>query len=282
MPTSPSSSAQQARQALGARLGEIRDDAGLTGRALAALCGWHPSKISKIEHAKTSPSPDDIRSWAEHCGVPEQTADLIASLRTAQGMWVEWRRMERAGLRRAQEERLPLYERTARFRVYSSWLIPGLIQTRAYTTAVLCAIRERRGLVDDVEAAVAIRMQRQRLLHTNERRFAFLIEESVLRSGIGGSETMAEQLAHLLAISSLANVSVGVVPMRPDRVRWPVESFWIFDVSEVNVELVSGFLTVTQPGEIAMYAQAFGELTEHAVYGAAARALISSAAGSLG
>ncbi len=92
---------------------------------------------------------------------------------------------------------------------------------------------------------------------------------------------MAEQLAHLLAVSSLANVSVGVVPMRPDRVRWPVESFWIFDVAEVNVELVSGFLTITQPGEISMYAQTFGELTEHAVYGAAARALISSAASSL-
>jgi len=282
MAASPSSSAQQARQALGARLGEIREDAGLTGRALAALCGWHPSKVSKIEHAKTSPSSDDIRSWAEHCGVPEQTADLVASLRTAQGMWVEWRRMERAGLRRAQEERLPLYERTIRFRVYSSWLIPGLLQTRAYTTAVLCAIRERRGLVDDVEAAVASRIQRQRLLHTGERRFAFLIEESVLRSGIGGSETMFQQLAHLLAISSLANVSVGVIPMRPDRVCWPVESFWIFDTAEVNVELVSGFLTITQPGEIAMYVQTFGELTQHAVYGAAARALISSAANSLG
>ncbi|MFI0818657.1 helix-turn-helix domain-containing protein [Streptomyces sp. NPDC021098] len=282
MSVSPSSSAQQARQALGARLGEIREDTGLTGRALAALCGWHPSKVSKIEHAKTSPSPEDIRAWAEHCDVPEQTADLIASLRTAQGMWVEWRRMERAGLRRAQEERLPLYERTTRFRVYSSWLIPGLIQTRAYTTAVLRAIRERRGLVDDVEAAVASRMERQRLLHTGERRFAFLIEESVLRCGTGGAETMAEQLAHILAISSLANVSVGVVPMQPDRVRWPVESFWMFDMAEVNVELVSGFLTITQPGEIAMYARTFGEFTEHALYGAAARELISSAADSLG
>lgn len=216
-----------------------------------------------------------------HCGASDQTADLIASLRTAQGMWVEWRRMERAGLRRAQEERLPLYERTSRFRVYSSWLIPGLIQTHAYTTAALSAIRDRRGLLDDVEAAVAVRMQRQRLLYTGERRFAFLIEESVLRSGIGGPETMTAQLHHLLDVSSMVNVSLGVVPMRPDRTSWPVESFWIFDVGEVNVELVSGFLTITQPREIAMYAQTFAELTEHAVYGVAARALLSSVADSL-
>jgi hypothetical protein len=54
-----SSSAWQARQALGARLGEIRKDAGLTGRALALLCGWHESKVSRIEHARTGPSADD-------------------------------------------------------------------------------------------------------------------------------------------------------------------------------------------------------------------------------
>ena len=43
-------------------LGEIRQDAALTGRALARLCGWHESKVSRIEHAKTAPSADDIRA----------------------------------------------------------------------------------------------------------------------------------------------------------------------------------------------------------------------------
>ena len=43
------------------------------------------------------------------------------------------------------------------------------------------------------------------------------------------------------------------------------------------VELVSGHLTITQPREIAMYAQVFAELAELAVYGAAARSLIMAA-----
>ena len=51
-----------------------------------------------------------------------------ASLHAAEGMWIEWRRMERSGLRRAQEARLPLYERTRQFRPYSCWMVPGLIQ----------------------------------------------------------------------------------------------------------------------------------------------------------
>lgn len=267
---------------LGARLGELRRDAELTGRALAQLCGWHPSKVSRIENAVTPPSAEDVRAWAAHCGAADQVPDLVASLRAVEGMFVEWRRMERAGLRRAQEARLPLYERTHRFRAYSSWLVPGMIQTRAYTEAALRAIQQRRGLVDDVDEAVKARMDRQRILIEGDRTFAFLVEESVLRCGIGGTEVMAGQLGHLITVSSLPNVSVGVVPMRPDRACWPVEGFWIFDSAEVNVELVSGFLTITQPREVISYSQTFAELAESAVYGSPARALITLAIDALG
>ena len=282
MALSHSSSVQQARQVLADRLGEIRRDAGLTGRDLARICDWHPSKSSRIENARTPPSADDIRAWCRACHATEQAEDLVASLRAVEGMFVEWRRMERAGLRQAQESRLPLYERTRRFRSYSSWLVPGLIQTRAYTAAALHAIQQRRGLHDDVDQAVTARIERQRVLYEGDHRFAFLIEESVLRSGIGGSEVMAGQLGHLITISSLPNVSLGIVPMRPDRTRWPAEGFWIFDVAQVNVELISGYLTITQPSEIELYAAAFAELADAAVYGTRARALITAAIDTLG
>jgi transcriptional regulator with XRE-family HTH domain len=282
MAVSASSSAQQARQALADRLGEICRDAGLTGLDLAALCGWSRSKSSRIMNARTPPSADDIRAWCRACGAEDQTEDLVAMLRTAEGMWVGWRRMERAGLRQAQEARLPLYQRTRRFRSYSSWLVPGMIQTQPYTTAALQAIQRRRGLVDDVADAVAARMERQRVLYEGDRRFAFLVEESVFRSGIGGAEVMRGQLGHLISIASLPNVSLGVVPMQPDRERWPVEGFWIYDTAQVNVELISGYLTITQPSEVAMYAETFAELAALAVYGAPARALVTSAMDALG
>jgi transcriptional regulator with XRE-family HTH domain len=282
MALSASSSAQQARQALADRLAELCRDAGLSGRDIAERCEWHPSKSSRIMNARTPPSADDIRAWCRACGADDQIDDLIASLRTAEGMWVGWRRMERAGLRQAQEARLPLYQRTRRFRSYSSWLVPGMVQTRPYTTAALQAIQRRRGLVDDVADAVAARMERQRVLYEGDRRFAFLMEESVLRSGIGGSEVMTGQLGHLISIASLPNVSLGVVPMRPDRERWPAEGFWIYDAAQVNVELISGYLTLTQPSEVAMYAETFTELAELAVYGAQARVLITSAMSALG
>ncbi len=278
-----SSSAWEARRDLGARLGEIRRGAGLTARGLARLCGWHESKVSRIEHAVTAPSDSDIRAWCGHCHADDQVADLTASLRAVEGMFVEWRRMERTGLRRAQEGVLPLWERTRLFRAYSSWLIPGAVQTKAYTHAVLRAIAQRRGLPDDVDDAVAVRSDRLRLLREGGRRFIVVMEEAVVRTVIGGPEVMAGQLGHLISVASLPTVSLGVIPMGIGRdVMWPAEDFWIFDEAQVNVELVSGWLTITQPQEITMYAKAFGDLSDMAVRGSRARSLITRAIDALG
>jgi hypothetical protein len=251
--------------------------AGLTGRHLALLAGWDRTKVSKIEHGRTTPTPADIRTWCEHTKAPDQLADLVASLHAVEGMFIEWRRLERAGLKRAQESAAPLFERTKRFRAYDSWLVPGLFQAAAYTKAILTATASRRGLPDDTDEAVAVRMERQQVLYEGGRTFAVVIEEAVLRNGIGGSETMAGQLEQLLAVASLPSVSLGIVPFRPYRTLRPVEGFWMFDDERVTVELVSGWLTLTQPKEIALYAQAFSVLAAQAVYGAHAKDLVAAA-----
>lgn len=283
MPSSPSSSAQAAREALAARLKDLRLDAELGVRELAELLGWSHSKVSRIENGRTAPSPAGIRAWTAACQAEDQIADLTAALRDVEGMWTDWRRMERAGLRAAQESVRPLYERTNAIRAYDSWLIPGLLQTAAYTTAVLHAVRRRRGLpVDDVDAAVAERMDRQHVLYSR-RTFAFVIEEAVLRAGMGGAEVMREQLWHLLTAGTMPSVSLGIVPMQPDRsVMRPVEDFMIFGHEQVAVELVSGYLTITQPREIEMYEGVFREMHQLAAYGERSRALIRQAIVALG
>ncbi|GAB1641738.1 hypothetical protein KRMM14A1259_21610 [Krasilnikovia sp. MM14-A1259] len=79
MHASSSSSAQQAREALGLRLREIRVEAGLTALALAGRMGRHHAKVSRIEHGSAAPSEADVHAWCEHCGVPDQIPDLIAN-----------------------------------------------------------------------------------------------------------------------------------------------------------------------------------------------------------
>lgn len=209
--TSPSSSVQEARRALGKRLSEIRLEAGLTKRALADSLGWHESKCSRFESGTRPPSERDLRAWAAACGAEGAAEDLVSTARGIEGMYVEWRRLERTGLKQAQESVVPLWERTQRFRIYSPWLIPGPVQTASYITALLTSIRDRRGLVDDVPAAVRVRVEKQQIVYGNHT-FAVLLEEGALRKRIGGTEVMAGQLGYLLSVMALPSVSVGLGP----------------------------------------------------------------------
>jgi transcriptional regulator with XRE-family HTH domain len=236
-----SSTVQQARQGIADRLREIRLDAELSARDLARAAGWHESKCSRIEHARTPPSDADIRAWCEICGAPVRAGDLIAASRAVESMWTEWRRLERPGLRRAQESVRPLWERTQHFRIYSPFLIPGPVQTGDYIRALLQAVRARRpNLVDDVDEAVGVRLARQNAAHDGARRFEMIVEENVLRHQIGGPAVLRDQLQYLRSVMSLPSLKVGVIPF-------------------------------------AMYADAFTKVATTAVYEQEARTLIKTA-----
>ncbi|MFE2412346.1 helix-turn-helix domain-containing protein [Kitasatospora sp. NPDC059408] len=277
MSSSPSSSVIEARKALANRLVGLRKDAGLTGDELSARCGWHPAKTSRIQSGKSAPSEDDLRAWCAVCGAGDQVPDLIAAARAVDSMYTEWRRMERTGLRAAQESVAALYRRTGLFRVYASRVMPGMVQTPEYTTAVLRSIQRERVAVDDVEDAVEARVERQRMLFSGRHRFGLLIEEYVLRAAVCDPATMAGQLGHLLAVSSSPFVSIGIIPTGPGRPHLPVEDFYMFDDAEVAVELTSGYLRITQPREIAEYVRTFTDLASMAVRGVKARQLITAA-----
>jgi transcriptional regulator with XRE-family HTH domain len=271
------SQVQQAREALANRLKEIRRDVGLTGRQLAALSGWHFTKVSKLEHAVTNPSEDDIRIWCRHCRAEDQILDLIASIRSIESMYMEWRRQLRAGLKHVQESSIPLYERTHNFRIYESAVIPGLFQTAEYVAATLRIAADFYESGSDIDQAVAARMDRQRFLYHGDRQFSFLLEEEALRTVMGSRDIMLGQLDRILAVMSLPRVSVGVIPSMAVRKIWPGEPFWIFDNHTVRIEITSAHLTITRPQEIALYASAFEWLRQSAVYGTAARELVTHA-----
>ncbi|MEW1550584.1 helix-turn-helix domain-containing protein [Streptomyces tsukubensis] len=282
MSASPSSSAQAAREAIASRLGAIRRDAELTGHELALRCNWSPAKSSRIERARTPASAADIRAWCAACGAEDQTADLIAANRQADQMYVHWQKLHRHGMRRAQEEVVPLYRATRHFRVYCSNVVPGMLQTEAYASALLSTIAAFQGTPDDSQSAAASRIERSAVLYEGNHRFALLLEETVLRYRIGDDVTMAGQLGYLLAVMALPNVSLGVVPFTARRRVWPLEAFYLFDNRQVSVELLTAAVNVSAPSEVATYAKAFSELSEIAVHGAAARALISDAINSIG
>ncbi|MCZ4605486.1 helix-turn-helix transcriptional regulator [Streptomyces sp. Lzd4kr] len=281
MPPHPSSRVQKAREDLAGRLREIRKDAGITGRELAVRCGWSESKSSRIENAKTPPSDADIKAWCRVCGAEGQASDLIAANRQSADAHVQWKRLQRSGLRRLQESVVDLYQQTNAFRVYVSDVIPGFLQTPGYATALLSSIADFRGTPDDVSDAVAARMRRNAVLSDGSRRFSFVLEESVLRYRLCGADTMAAQLGHLLGVMDLHNVAVGVVPFSAQRTVWPMPTFTVFDDIRVHADTLDAASALTEPSQVELYARAFERLSQGAVRGAEARALIAAALASL-
>ncbi|MFF0257897.1 helix-turn-helix domain-containing protein [Streptomyces microflavus] len=275
MTTSPSSSAQAAREVVAGRLRDLRRGAGLTVTELASGCGWHHAKTSRIENARTAPSAGDIRRWCRAVGAEALAEDLIAQSLHAESMYTEWRHQVRHGLKQLQNSSIAFFQQTELFRVYSSSLVPGLLQTEGYAAAVLGMSARFRDLpVDDSAEAARARVDRSRVIHERGHRFVLLIEESVLHYRIGDADAMAAQLGYLLTAGALPAVSLGVIPATAHREQWPRETFHVYDDSLVSVELISARVRIAQPSEIALYTQAFEELRRAAVYGAAARALI--------
>ncbi|MFI5620669.1 helix-turn-helix domain-containing protein [Streptomyces sp. NPDC051567] len=277
-----SNRAQEAREALGARLRGFRKDAGFpSGRAFAAVTGWQESKVSRIENGKQNAGEDDIRAWCRHTGTDDQVDDLIATIRHIEELWLEWRRQLHAGAEPRQRRALPVYARTRVFRIWHPTLVWGTIQTAEYAAETFRQVIDFYGIPDDTDAAVARRMERQRYLYEGDRVFNVLLAEQALYTNFGGPEVMRGQLDRLLAVMPLHRLSLGFVPKSAPLHIWPGNSFSMFDDKLVLVETYSAEFSVTQPQEIALYARAFDLLKRSAVYGAPARTLITRALGSL-
>ncbi len=267
---------QQARETLGYRLRDIRMDARMSGRQLAALAGWHFTKISKIEHGRSMPSEADIELWCFHCGAESQYPDLAAAVRGIEKMYVELKRLLRTGTARYQQELLDEETRTRRYRLFNPAIIPGALQTPGYATARISEFADMVGIPADVEDTVAVRMERGRLLLSGDRLFHFVLGEHALRAALADRDVMQDQLRHLREVSRLPRLRLGILPTRV-RHYMTFCGFWIFDDREVQIETYSAAVRITQPQEIAMYAKVFEHYSKRALYGEQAQDLISQA-----
>ncbi|MGR6924549.1 helix-turn-helix domain-containing protein [[Actinomadura] parvosata] len=270
-------SVHQARQALGARLRELRNAAGLTGRQLAELLAWPHSKVSKLETGRQTPSDADIGSWAEATGATEEERlALLASLHTLESRHAEWQRVLRGGMSHHQNEWGDAERRAGLLRVFEPVYIPGLLQTAEYARARMAEAIAMHNLPNDIEEAMQARMTRQQILYDPGKRFQFVVTEAALRYRLCAPEVMVPQLDRLVAASTLPNVRLGVIGFGTAYVTAPKHGFWIFDNDLVMVETFTAELHLAQPPEIEQYARVFRSLAGMASYGQAARALITN------
>lgn len=273
--TSGATTVQDARTALGKRLRELRRQAKMTGEQLAEALSWSPSKISKLENARQTPTDDDIRGWTEATGTVHEADALLTALHNLELQHAEWQHQLRPGLRPHQTELGELDTRTQLFRVFEPSTIPGLLQTAEYARA-----RFTEGTVlfqtpNDVDHAVQARMQRQELLYRRDKRFHFVLTEAALRYRRCDSHALLAQLDRLMSLSALPNVKFGVISNETKYVIGPWHAFWLRDRERVTIETYSAELNLAQPQEIELYARVFESLATIAKYGRDARAIVT-------
>lgn len=269
---------QRERETLGRRLHEIRLDADLNGKQLAGSLSWQPSKVSRIESGKQTPTDSDVEKWAQACGVPDLVGDLVAALRNLDGHYVEHRRKFRAGMGGGQRAFATFEAGISVMHNVETVVLPGLLQTAEYARFRFETGLAYRGSHVDVDAAVAIRMERQQILYDRTKTFHFIVSDAALHYRLCDADVMEGQFDRLLGVAGMRRVRLGVIPFeRQYEVKAPLHGFAIYDDATVIIETITAAVTLVEPSEVETYVALFAEYANMASYGGAARALISRA-----
>ncbi|OMI33143.1 helix-turn-helix domain-containing protein [Streptomyces sparsogenes] len=196
---------------LGAELRKLRERAGLSSTAAAALLGVQQARVSMIEAGRYSVSGDRVRAMARSYGcVDHKLVDALADMTggRTRGWWDEYREHLPASFADMAE----LEHRARALRVALVIHIPGLLQTVDYARAVIGEVAPPLRAYE-VEHRLSHRMKRQAILYGDSPvPYTAIIHEAALRMEFGGLATVRAQLEHLIAMSEMDSITVRVIP----------------------------------------------------------------------
>ncbi|GGQ25197.1 helix-turn-helix domain-containing protein [Streptosporangium pseudovulgare] len=256
-------------RALGELLRRLRKDAGLTGKELATRAGVAQPTISRIETGRLLPVPETVERLVAALGLDEvgrtELDALLARLRD------EVSRL-RGGLVGREAANAARLRSSRRVVVFSSAMVPALLQTAEYARLALMVGRE----VDEEDAAkaAAVRVEAQAVLFDSGREFSFVLTEGAVRTWPGSPALMAAQLDRLVQVTTLPHVRLGVVPWSVQAPAFPLHGFTVYDGAVSVVESLTGDLTLTESAELSVHEETFEAFVAAAVYGEELRDLL--------
>jgi transcriptional regulator with XRE-family HTH domain len=275
------------RERLGEQLRGYRRKVGLSQPDLAERLGTSQSTVSKIETGKARVDAELARAWLAETGATDDDGLLAELLTLAESgtSVTDWATLHAGGWE-IHQSRYEELERTAtRIRNFQNAMVPGLLQTAAYSSFLLTHVV---GLgPDQVGSAVTARLERQQILWRPTTRIRVVLTEAVIRHRLGGPSVMVEQLGRLSELAQLPTVELGIVPADTDMPSRYGASFDLFeqldgqDESVVIVELEAGEVRETEPDRVARYTRRHDLYWSAALTGTAATDLISGVAGEI-
>ncbi|MFC8899170.1 helix-turn-helix domain-containing protein [Streptomyces cinereoruber] len=189
---------QEPRKRFAEELRSLRAERGLTLRKLGDVVGWDWSLFSKMENGETLGGPEVVQALDQYYGTP----GLLLTL------W-EMALVDPTQFKEQYRRYMTLESEAISLRHYAPYLLPGLLQTKAYAHTVLgWGSFEGEELTRQVEA----RWGRHALLEGEDApSFRAIISETVLRTRLPVRSEWQEQLEHLLTVGERRNVTIQVV-----------------------------------------------------------------------
>jgi transcriptional regulator with XRE-family HTH domain len=248
------------RRRLGAELRRCRETAGMTQEQVSRRFEWHSAKVNRIETARVSVTPRDVRDLLNLYDVRDDDyrESLLKLARSSRekAWWAEYREVVRPDSFIAMES-----EATS-MRNWEPDVVPGLLQTEGYMRALFSVRAER-----DPDRAVTLRLTRQRRLTGDDPIDLFaIIDESVIHRLIGGPHVMADQLRHLLQVAELPSVTLRILPYAAGQHPFLGLSMAVLefrDAPELNVVYVESFDRqhyIREQAEVTRYCDVFERL----------------------
>ncbi|MET8140597.1 helix-turn-helix transcriptional regulator [Sphaerisporangium sp. NPDC005288] len=268
------------RRRLGAELRRLRDLAGLSGRDLAQRIETSQSKVSRIESGAVVPSLPEVRKWAEAVNATPEARDLLLALTENAHTDVRSWKTELRDRPHMQDEVQAIETGARRSFTFQPSVVPGLLQTAEYARRVFSMFQVPY-TQEKAAAALAVRLERQLLLYDENRSFHFLITEGALRWRPGAPAMLAAQLDRVCTLSTLSNVTIGVLPLGVEARVPNSHAFTIYEPTDdeageqVKVETVHAEITARHPADIELYRNRWTMYGESALFGDDARRFLN-------
>ncbi|MGW3292517.1 Scr1 family TA system antitoxin-like transcriptional regulator [Streptomyces xiamenensis] len=207
----PRSTPTERQRRLGAELRKMRTDAGETTEFAARLLGLERTRIANIESGVRVITPERVRTLACNYDCRDE-AYINALAAMAEPRPKDWWETFRGQLPAGLLDIAECEWHSTVIRTGSFLHVPGLLQTDGYVRAVGNAALPPLS-PHEVELRVAMRMQRQQVLHRDPPiAYTAYIHEAALRIEFGGVKSMRTQLEHLCEVGQLDNVEIRVLP----------------------------------------------------------------------
>ncbi|MET8744383.1 helix-turn-helix transcriptional regulator [Streptomyces sp. NPDC004728] len=266
------------RRQLGAMMRKLRARKGMTLEEAGRLVGISKATVSRYETQEGPVKWPIADALCRQYGASDAERNAVVALAKdakQQGWWGPYTDSIPADMNLL----LTLEDEAVREDHFSSTYVPGLLQTRNYSTAIQGA-NEMRLAPEEIQRLVDIRMKRQEILSRPKPPHLWaILDESVIRRVVGSPESMRDQLGHLLEANSSQHITLQILPFSGGAHGAALGSFVILGGAEASLDVVYidlhvGPLFIEKDEELDRYRLAFDYLRAQALDVAASSALI--------